>query len=773
MHKRQILTAITLALPLVAQMVSPDIDRDDQPFSYFSNPTDVIGVMDAQAATEVTPEGYLYTGFGELMFFTGAQDRPTAQRIKTLRKGYLPIIEYSLLREGIAYEWTMFAATLDGKPEGPLVNFIRVTIRNTNAEPMVAYFSTGVRYQNQVNTSTGIGDNRFRRPALLTRPGDFQQIGEEWNAQWVYGFDGDRFVRDHRVLYVFPPDASLRLTLRENYNRVASLAPRGLNVLPDTPTGIAQYRLPLAPGQVRSLDFKMPYVPMTPGSADLATLEAARFDDYLARTERFWEAVLSRGMRLEVPESKVVETFKTSLINDLLARDKIGDLYIQTVNKFQYHRFYYRDAADITRMYDLTGYADIARQVLDFFGERQQPDGNFVSQPGQLDGWGEALYAYGLHYRITGDRDFAERVYPSVKKAFGWIQKVRASDPLHLIPATTIGDNEDVPGHLTGHNFLALAGLKNAILLAKALGNSSDVATFTREFEDYRTTLLTILRKATATTGGYIPPALDGQAGGQDWGNLLALTPEPILDPEDPMVAATLKHTQAKYQEGIMTYGDGRWLHHYLTIKNTFTEVIRGDQEQAVRELYALLLHTSSTHAGFEYAIRPWGTRDFGANLAPHGWFAAEYRTLLRNMLVREQGNDLHLLSVVSPEWIATGREVMIGNAPTEFGQVNLRLQVLSDTRAHISLDNHFTRAPDRVVLHLPWFLEVSRAEVDGRPVTTDGGLVQLPSGAKEVVLHWKMRIGVPPLSYAQTLRDYKSEYRRKHAAMLRTGYAQ
>jgi hypothetical protein len=57
---------------LHAQMVSPGIDRPGQPFSYFSKPTDEIGIMDAEAATEITPEGYLRTGFGEL---TGACQR--------------------------------------------------------------------------------------------------------------------------------------------------------------------------------------------------------------------------------------------------------------------------------------------------------------------------------------------------------------------------------------------------------------------------------------------------------------------------------------------------------------------------------------------------------------------------------------------------------------------------------------------------------------------------------------------------------------------------
>jgi len=55
------------AAPARSQMVSPSVDRPGEPFSYFSHPTDEVGMMDAEAATEITPEGYLRTGFGELM----------------------------------------------------------------------------------------------------------------------------------------------------------------------------------------------------------------------------------------------------------------------------------------------------------------------------------------------------------------------------------------------------------------------------------------------------------------------------------------------------------------------------------------------------------------------------------------------------------------------------------------------------------------------------------------------------------------------------------
>jgi hypothetical protein len=93
-------------------MVNPDIDRPDEPFSYFSQPTDVIGVMSAPSATEITPEGFLYSGYGELMFFTGPERKPISARIRTLEQGYLPIVSYTVHDQGIDYVFTAFAAQI-------------------------------------------------------------------------------------------------------------------------------------------------------------------------------------------------------------------------------------------------------------------------------------------------------------------------------------------------------------------------------------------------------------------------------------------------------------------------------------------------------------------------------------------------------------------------------------------------------------------------------------------------------------------------------------
>jgi hypothetical protein len=248
---------------------------------------------------------------------------------------------------------------------------------------------------------------------------------------------------------------------------------------------------------------------------------------------------------------------------------------------------------------------------------------------------------------------------------------------------------------------------------------------------------------------------------------MLSVVPEPTLDPHDARVTATLKATQAKYAEGIMTYADGKFLHDYLTIKNTMTETIRGDQEQALKELYAELVHTSSTNAGFEYDILPWGDRNFGNNLAPHGWFAAEYRTLLRTMLVREQGDQLHLLSVVSPAWIGKGKTISVHQAPTNFGSLAFTLDQPQEGEAVLHLEANFSTPPAQIVVHLPWFMDLRSATADGKAVWSDNGALAVSPATRTIELRWTMKPGTPRLSYPSAVAGYEAEYARRYQTMM------
>jgi hypothetical protein len=761
-------------------MANPAIDLQPGPFSYFSQSVDQLGVMGGVSGSEVSPEGYLYTGFGELMFFLGPAQTPVSARVRTLEDGYLPIVSYSVEDQGIDYRFTMFEWKLQsaaGTVE--IVNFVRVTVSNSGTGPRTAFLTSAMRYQAEQTTEYPTGDDRFMRPIPASGAGQFNQPGESFSKDWTYSLDGNALIRDGRILYLFPahPAPRLSLTLHTHYNRPRPITSTRLDVQPDTPTGVAAYAVELAPGETRTLDFRMPLVPVTPGSPEAAVLEGADFDAAHQAAVAFWREIVGRGMEIDVPERKAVDTFRASLVYNLMALNVVDGEDAQTVNLFQYHRFYLRDSADLVRMYDATGYSDIAARVFSLYPSRQTDDGNFLSQPGQYDGWGEALWSIGEHFRRTRDLHFAEEFYPRVARAVAWLVKARAADPLHIMPRSDVRDNEYVAAHLTGYNFLALDGLQSAIELAAATGHSADAEAFRREYADYRATFLRLLDAAASKDGGYIPPALDARNWqGTDWGNLLSVTPEPVLDPHDPRVTKTLEDVQARYQEGIATYAepdDGEFLHHYLTIKNTLTELVRGDekdQEQAIREFYAELLHTSSTHTGFEYAIRPWGSRDFEGNLAPHGWFAADYRNLLRNMMVREEGDTLHLLSAVSPEWIGAGKRIEVARAPTLFGSLDFSLEMPDDASAVLRLKPSFQQPPSRIVLHLPWFMAIDSVSADGRALSADGAKVSLPAQAREIRISWHRRPDAAAMSYDKTVESYKAEYRRRYQHLLSTG---
>lgn len=776
-----IVLAVLLSTHAPAQMVNPDIDRPGEPFSYFSRPTDIIGVMNAPSATEITPEGFLYSGYGELMFFTGPERTPIAARIRTLERGYLPIVRYSVHTEGIDYKFTDLAAQIpmpqtdENVPTGQIANFVRITLTNSGSEPRTAFFTTAIRYQGEQTTAQPQPDNRFRRPAQADKLGGYMQPGEPFRSDWSYRMSSGTCLRDNRVLFRYPlePTPHEQLTFNTHYNRILPTASDSLQLTPTTPVCTVEYTIVLKPGESRSLDLVMPLIPVAGDSPEAHNLQAANFDAAHEGTVAYWTRLLGRGMQIELPEAKPVETFYASLVYDLLGRNIVNGRFIQTAGQFQYHRFYLRDNADYVRMYDTTGYPDIGAKVLDFFLDCQQPDGNFVSQPDQLDGWGEAMLSFGEHFRITHDRDFAARVFPSMLRALDWLQQARSKDPLHLIPATDVRDNEYVAGHLTGYNFLALDGLDSGTQIARALNRSEDVRRFEKERTDYVAAFFPLLNKVSAEQGGALPPSLDAGAWkGTDWGNLLSITPQPQLDPFDPRVTATLKKVQAHYQEGISTYAepdDGIFLHHYLTIKNTLTELVRGEQQQAIREFYAELLHTSSTHAGFEYAIRPWGTRDFEGNLSPHAWFAADYRNLLRNMLVREQGNTLHLLSAVSPEWIGSNKLIAVSGVTTEFGRVAFTLKSTGPYEAALLLHNDFTHPPRRIVVHIPWFLADAQAVANGESLPIEDGVLRIPVAARVIRLRWKPASHTT-MNFGRTVASYEQEYRRRWQKLLATG---
>ncbi|MGH9410910.1 MAG: hypothetical protein ACRD1V_15820, partial [Vicinamibacterales bacterium] len=401
----------------------------------------------------------------------------------------------------------------------------------------------------------------------------------------------------------------------------------------------------------------------------------------------------------------------------------------------------------------------------------------------QADYWGQVLWAFGAHIRTTGDRALLAEIYPLLGPHIDEFVAKCAADPRGLWPVAGPYDNEAINGHYTGHSFWALLGLKYAVSMATAMGRSDDAARWQKIHDDYETNFLKQLRALAAQSDGYIPPGMESVTEGNDWANASGgLYPFDVLTKDDPMARATLEIVRDNnYQEGIMTYGGNAWvakqqkqagstkphgtLHHYETFYVTEGNTILGEQEKVIEDLYAILAHTSSTNAGFEFGIPAWSTRDPRSNFTPHGWFAARYMEQIRNLLVREDGTTLHITSALAPDWVKAGRQVKVSGAPTFFGSVTYTL-ASRQNGATLSLANHWKTdaRPTGIVFHLPWFITLISATVDGKPASIVDGAIALPPDARSVIVRWRRAASEPNLSYTEAVRLFLEKYYRRPA---------
>ena len=114
---------------------------------------------------------------------------------------------------------------------------------------------------------------------------------------------------------------------------------------------------------------------------------------------------------------------------------------------------------------------------------------------------------------------------------------------------------------------------------------------------------------------------------------------------------------------------------------------------------------------------------------------------------------------------------MQVHRASTVFGQVNFDLQVQQMGHATIRLANQLDHAPEKLVLHLPWFLRITSVTVNGKNVAPKDAALVLPIVTKKVELRWLVADeAVPQLNYEKSVVDYKAEYKCRYEDFVRTG---
>jgi len=633
---------------------------------YLATPTEQLAVPGNIATGEITPEGDIYTGWAEYELRFGPALESWNQPTRTLPDPAEPLFDSTLIRSGVSYTQRVFTASVDGTP----VTYLSLIATNETGGPkearavMQIAYSKG-RQEKSMMTGGYVGAFRFPRPQAASSLGAFTQIGEAFNPGWTYSIvsSGHEVLRNGLLLLKGPPSTPFDIH-----------APQGSGW--DSPHAAQIYTKRLdARGSV-TWTWQIPLDPpalaaSAPGSitAAGATLSATPLAAALSSFKQIWASQEDGMTRIIVPESKVNATYQASVAEILAARYQTPQGWLQAGNKLQYHAYWIRDAATMSHALDLVGLHTPSAQNIAFMGNFQQADGEFLTQDGQLDGTGQALWVMAEHARLTGEA-LTPQETAEMDKAVSWISSVASSDPLGLIPTGNPGDDELVTGHITGDDLWTAAGLKAAINYATACGANTLATRWQGVASTFDASLHTALAAAVARAG-YIPPSLDA-SGGQDWGNFVPSFPEPVLAPTGPWVQATIAEEQKRSAEGLPTYDNGASLHDYLGFAVFETELnageegsISSDTAAALSGFYAETTHTTSTDAGWEWDIAPYGNRSSAQNLTPHDTFSADYVTFLRNLLVTDTPTGgVTLGAGVSPAWVGPGKTVSVQGAP-------------------------------------------------------------------------------------------------------------
>ncbi len=631
---------------------------------------------------------------------------------------------------------SMLATPVDGLA----VDFVRVTMRNLTGTARRATWGVGVRKSGGPRlTPQGAPYFRYLAPSG-TPNGFYAQPGQVQSPVARYAVTGAAIVRaapgPREALVALPPGG-------RPAPRPAPCAKR------TTVCARVTYARALGPRAAAELVFKWPAVPVAAPGPALADIARLGYGAARQRVRRSFDATFAAAIRLRLPEPAVADAFTAGLVQILTSRYRLpaGD-WVQAVNDLQYHAFWLRDAAIMTNALDLAGLAGPAREDLDYFSRWQGPDGLFISRRGQYDGIGQALWALGRHAELTGDAGFARTELAAVGRAVDWISTRTAGDRLGLLPAGDPGDDEYLAGRLAGDDFWAVAGMDEAVKLAALAGRPDLAGAWQALAAALRADVARAARAAAAANRGAVPPALD-RPGGRDWGNWWVAYPDGPLDPADPVVTATIRRARAGFREGIATYAGA--LHDYTGFRIFETELERGDQAAVVGGLYSELAHATGTLGGFESDIRPGGKRSSAANLTPHGTYSGELVTLIRNMLVRDDpAGRLVLLGAVPGGWLAPGKVISVGGAPTRRGRVSF---VLRARTGGATLDWSAPRGAT-----LTWPVPYAARRFRAAAGRLAGGVLTLPGASGSLAVTWTLR---PGPSLATTVAALRRSYRR------------
>ncbi|MFA6141929.1 MAG: hypothetical protein WC738_01350 [Candidatus Omnitrophota bacterium] len=428
-----------------------------------------------------------------------------------------------------------------------------------------------------------------------------------------------------------------------------------------------------------------------------------RYPQEAAQVE--WKKSLQGICILQIPDEQIQFLYEAAIHTMILHSPK--EVY---PGPYIYRRFWFRDAAFILSAMLSAGLTERVRRALDCFRSRQTADGYFLSQEGEWDSNGEALWIMRQYCEMTGNVP-PEEWKESISKAGKWICKKRLSGDLRfphagLLPSGFSAEHLGPNDFYYWDDFWAVAGLKAAAFLCTAYKDNDRALYFEVESNSLLESIDKSLKKVEVRLKRPAIPAspyrrLDAGA----IGSLVAGYPLRIFKQNDPRILDTVDYLMKNclIHGGFFHDMTHSGINPYLTLHLAQVLLRAGDPRYF--GLMTAVAKLASPTGQWPESVHP---RTGGGCMGDgqHVWAAAEWVLMIRNCFVREENGRLILCSGIPRIWLSKKQTIAFGPAPTRFGIIQISIKPQEENVLVEWQGIWFTKEPP-IDIQLPGFANV------------------------------------------------------------------
>ncbi len=435
-----------------------------------------------------------------------------------------------------------------------------------------------------------------------------------------------------------------------------------------------------------------------PAGTVLEEIEPALFESRLAEARAAWEEILARGLDLRLPEARVDQAWRAWLAYNFIDVDRRGDILEPHDGAGFYEAVFDYSAALYCNALDLYGFHEDAGRYLDSLLSLVRPDGLFHVNYG-LPGTGALLLALSEHYRLTRDAESLRTASPKMLAMCRGLLRRRAESmtappgergvTYGLIRHTPYADYPEATYDYYGDAY-SCAGIEAAAAALGEIGMVEDADWLAREAAAYRADILASMDRAVFEQDGLkvlpmepetrrLLQATGGAAGGY-YGLVASMLLESEFLPAGDARAAWITGFMERRSGlilGMCEFAGG--VDHAYTYGYWLDCLRRDEPRRAILGLYGSLAYGMGrdTFCGVEVTRIRTGEN---TPTTPHLYSGTQQLRLLRMLLLREEGEDLHLAPALPRHWLEPGKTVEVRRAPTRFGTVSFSIACAEDS---------------------------------------------------------------------------------------------